>query len=377
MRSTVFVFLSISTLFINIAQAQSNELIIQGQTGKLFLSHMVEAKETWYSIGRLFNIGPKALAAYNNLDMDKPLIIGQQVEIPLTTANFSQTTQKIAGEALVPVYHLVAEKEWMYRISINHNKVPIGSLEKWNHITKDQVRAGMYLVVGFLKVKTALSAYAKQPPPTPVSQESSANSAATATPMATLTAPPTAGSSPTTNSGKTSPGPVNERSDTTPMTMNKPPAGKKATTPVGQISSFSETTKTGDKTGGKEDKKTNATPPKEETAASPVKTTPINFNGGYFRSDFSEGSKTANGTAGTFKSTSGWQDGKYYALMNNVAVGTIVKLTLPSTGRSVYVKVLGSLPDMKESAGLLIRISNAAASELSIEESKFGVEINY
>ncbi len=178
MRSKTFVSLSISFLFLHFAQAQSNELIIQGQTGKLYVSHMVEAKETWYSIGRLFNIGPKALSTYNKLDMEKPLIIGQMVDIPLTTVNFVQTTQKAAGESLVPVYHLVGDKEWMYRISLNHNKVPIGSLEKWNHISKDQVRAGIYLVVGFLtsedgiaglrETTTARTGFHPQPRRTPI-----------------------------------------------------------------------------------------------------------------------------------------------------------------------------------------------------------------
>ena len=77
--------------------------------------------------------------------------------------------------------------------------------------------------------------------------------------------------------------------------------------------------------------------------------------------DFSDGGKSSSGQAGIFKSTSGWQDGKYYALMNNATVGTIVKVTDQPSGKIVYVKVLGQLPDMKESANLAIRISNAAA----------------
>ena len=40
-------------------------------------------------------------------------------------------------------------------------------------------------------------------------------------------------------------------------------------------------------------------------------------------------------------------------------------------------KSLGQLPDMKESNGLLIRISNAASAELGLGEGKFPVEIKY
>jgi hypothetical protein len=102
------------------------------------------------------------------------------------------------------------------------------------------------------------------------------------------------------------------------------------------------------------------------------------FNGGFFGSDFSESGKSVSGPASTFKSTSGWQDGKYYALMNNVPVGTIVRINVPATNKTVYAKILGQLPDMKESAGLTIRMSNAAAGELGeAEGGKFGVEVKY
>ncbi len=105
--------------------------------------------------------------------------------------------------------------------------------------------------------------------------------------------------------------------------------------------------------------------------------TPLNFKGGFFRSDFTDAGRTATGMAGTFKSTSGWQDGKYYALMNNVPVGTIVKVMDPATSKSIYAKVLGQLPDMKESAGLTIRISSAAANELGAADAKFNVEAKF
>jgi hypothetical protein len=63
--------------------------------------------------------------------------------------------------------------------------------------------------------------------------------------------------------------------------------------------------------------------------------------------------------------------------MNNVTVGTIVRITDPTSNKSVYAKILGQLPDMKESAGLTIRISNAAAAELGEGEARFNVQVNY
>ena len=101
------------------------------------------------------------------------------------------------------------------------------------------------------------------------------------------------------------------------------------------------------------------------------------FKGGYFKNLHDNSGKNATGVSGIFKSTSGWKDGKYYALMNNVTIGTIVKVNFPSTNKSIYAKVLGELPDMKESTGLALRISDAAASELGAANNKFTVEVVY
>lgn len=83
-----------------------------------------------------------------------------------------------------------------------------------------------------------------------------------------------------------------------------------------------------------------------------------------------------NGDAASFKTTSGWNDRKYYALINDVAPGTIIRITA-TNGRSVCAKVLGALPDMKENKTLLLRISNAAASVLQTGDGKFTLKVMY
>ena len=375
MRLSAVLLLFVSSLFVKPAQCQSDELTIQGQTGKLYLQHTVVAKENWYSVGRLYNLSPKVIAPFNNLTLANPLTIGQQLEIPLTATNFSQNEVKDASETLVPVYHVVQEKEWMYRVSVNNNKVPIPSLEKWNHITRDQVHAGMHLIVGFLKVKTALSAFAK-----------SGNREDVAVKTPAVTKPPV-----TTNpTGST------EENNTVVAPSNvpppPPPVKKQPVKPAD--AAMTDTKQDKDADGDAQLYKTPVVnkPPvtanENTTAASstappPVKNTTtvntpaINFNGGFFKSDYSNAGKSADGQAGTFKSTSGWQDGKYYALMNNLPVGTIVRITSTNTRKSIYAKVLGQLPDMKESAGLTIRVSNAAASELGEGEGRFAAEVRY
>jgi hypothetical protein len=354
MRSSTALLILISCFFAKFARSQSNELLIQGQTGGLYLEHAVVAKENWYSVGRMFNIDPKALAPFNHSALTQPLMIGQLLQIPLTVTNFSQTGQKVVGETLVPVFHITEDKEWLYRVSVTHNKVPVTNLEKWNNIRPEQMHAGMHLIVGYLKVKTSQSALAKMPFPAPVVASvppPPAVSTLGGDPESPVAKVPV--SSPQVSAPQASTAPASAAPVTT-LPVTKPPV----TTPPGASKASAATTTT--------------------TTAPAASTPPVpHFNGGAFRADFTDGGHSATGPAGVFKSTSGWQDGKYYALMNNATIGAIVKITDPVSGKSVYAKILGQLPDMKESAGLTIRISNAAAAELGEGEGRFSAQVSY
>ena len=332
-RKSLAIFL---IFFITHSAFAQSGLDIQGVTPDLHLTHTISNRDTWYSIGRLYNINPKEAATYNLTTIEKPLAIGQQIKIPLTRVNFSQTGIKHADEVFVPLFHTVQPKEWMYRISVNHNRVPIETLEKWNNISRDNATAGTRLIVGYLKVKQSQSALA-----------SSAVSTASTT---VVTREP-----PVTKKEEIvkTPEPVKQDPVKTQETVKKEQPLKKQETPA-----IAEGTKTDEEAESK-------------TIAN------VNFKGGYFKNLYDASGKSASGVSGIFKSTSGWSDGKYYALMNNVPVGTIVRVNFPSTNKNIYAKVLGQLPDMKESSGLTIRISDAAATELGAGNGKFAVDVKY
>ncbi|MFN2439779.1 MAG: LysM peptidoglycan-binding domain-containing protein, partial [Chitinophagaceae bacterium] len=140
MKKSLFILL---ISFCSIKGFTQNE--IQSTEKGLHLKHSVAAKENFYSIGRLFNVPAKEIAAYNNLDMEKGLSIGQTLLIPLTSSNFSQTT-----DSGTPVYYVVGQQEGLYRVSTKHNKVLMANLRKWNHLTSDEITPGQKLIVGFI-----------------------------------------------------------------------------------------------------------------------------------------------------------------------------------------------------------------------------------
>jgi LysM repeat protein len=85
------------------------------------------------------------------------------------------------------------------------------------------------------------------------------------------------------------------------------------------------------------------------------------------------------GKASTFKSESGWSDGRFYILNSSLKTGLVVKITNSSTGVFLYAKVVGPLPDIKQNHGLSLRLSSAAATMLGFweEEKSFDLSWEY
>ena len=321
------VFFSIITS--NCLLAQQNTLEIKGSGTNLFVEHKVAPKESFYSIGRLYNVDPKELASYNHLQFENGLNIGQDLKIPLEKNNFTQKESAAKGEALVPVYHTVAPKETLYRLGVTYNKVPLSSIKKWNHLPSNEVTVGSQMIVGFLKVDKNQSLLESQ----------------TAHPATNVAVVPQA------EQGEKKHGAL---FDPTPAVKEPEPE--------------------------KIEKKEIVEPENRATTASTKSA--INFSGGYFKNLYSQQTEKkspfyATGSVGVFKSTSGWQDGKYYCFNNDAAPGTILKITNNATGKIVYAKVLDAIPDIKQNAGLTVILSNAAAEELGASENRIDCTLSY
>lgn len=335
------------TTIISFSLAAQSDLIVQSQGDKLYLNHTVAAKENLYSIGRLYNISPREIAPFNGLTITSGLEIDQVIKVPLTTENFIQ--RKAVGgadEIFVPLYHLVAEKEGLFRIGQNASKVSADYLKEWNGLSSENISVGQKLVVGFLKVKKEVSALAATSNINRVGGAVPASFLGESVAAAPVSTPATPAQAPATNTVQT---------DRTPAPVNTGATTQSQTTPA------STTSTTGTASGGTTD------------------------GAGFFKPVYQQQSKSSNafrsesGSAAIFKSTSGWQDAKYYALMNNITPGTIVRVTNPGNNRIIFAKVLGELPPGKENDGLLIRISNSAAAELRIsdKEPTFRAEVAY
>ncbi len=319
----------------SILWAQQDNLEIKGTGSSLYVEHIVTPKENFYSVGRMFNINPKELASYNHLHFASGLNIGQVLKIALSKNNFTQEEIAQPNEALVPVYHTVTAGETLYRLGVNYNKVSLASIKKWNHLMSDELSVGHRMIVGFLKVDKEQSSLANEHP------------------MANV---------------QIAPEPKEEKP------VEKSPEIKTETTQTVQATT-PENTKTTE---------TKPEAPQPQNTALTVTPTNNSTNGseGYFKNLYERqiNGKTTidkSGTAGVFKSTSGWQDEKFYCFSNDASAGTVLKITNNTTGKSVYAKVLDAIPDISQNDGLITVISNAAAEKLGAGYNKFDCIVSF
>lgn len=303
--------------------AQQLPLLVKtDKNGTFFLEHTVGPKENFYSIGRIYNISPRVYAPYNNLELSSTLSIGQVLRIPLNEVNFYQGGLRNENEVVVPLYHVVKSGETLQRISQQYGSAG-SNIQSWNNLRSEALAPGQRIIIGFLKVDKNLSPLAAQG--MPVRSE----------PNTVL-----------------SPAPAEQPK------VEKPASAIPETKPEApsQQSRLEERN------------------PQVYTAV---------YNGvGYFMSEYN--AQTNNGKragaaqtfkSGVFKSNSGWEDGKYYVLMEGVERGTIVKIINPANGKMIYAKVLAGVEETSPGSGLQLRISNAAAAQLGIYADTFTVDV--
>jgi hypothetical protein len=315
-------------------------------------SHKVEPKESLYSIGRKYKVHPKELAEYNNISLSQGVQIGQVIKIPskkkmepLGDENASETKSvkkemKSEDEIILSetksdnklissaIMHKVQKKETLYQIS-KKNNVSVEEIKKWNHLSVNGVNEGTELIVGYEKENPKMK---------------------------------------------------NSESD---QTLNNPKTStKKVKT---KIAAKEEAQNSSNETANTENIELKPNEKKIEQNSNSNKNAEEHkdFNGGYFGSDYNRQINDKSipteqkGTASTFKSTSGWDDKRYYCLFNSVKSGTIVKVLNPLNQKYIYAKVLDAIPDLKQNEGVAIIISKAASEQLTVATDKFDVELSY
>jgi LysM repeat protein len=221
------------------------------------------------------------------------------------------------GENCLPVYYLVQQSEGLYRIGKNHGDMKVAAIKELNHLKSESVSIGQELFMGYILVsdKDVL-----------ISEQTAPAGSGVAVAIETQAVPEP------------------QKADT------------KADKPAEVIPSKN-------------------TPAKKTIGDSSL----LTFRGkSFFETSYKEGPNKQILKASTFKSESGWNDGKYYALVDGIDQGFILKVKNTINNAVIYVKIVGPLPHVKNAENIKIRISSAGMMALGFfYDDLYDLEINY
>jgi LysM repeat protein len=122
---------------------------VEPQTDPENKTHIVEAKQTLFSISRMYNVTVSDIKLWNNLSSNE-LEIGQQLEIK--SKETSVTSQPIVPQPQVftsegDKTHVVIQSETLYSISRQYS-VGVDDIKKWNNLLSNEISIGQQLIVG-------------------------------------------------------------------------------------------------------------------------------------------------------------------------------------------------------------------------------------
>jgi LysM repeat protein len=146
-------FLSIGSLLFSIsclAAAPIDSVGVEVLNGKKVIVHKVEARESYYSISRKYNVSPQLTIQFNN---NKSLQIGVLVKVPTNKAFGSESVVNVevnskpsmAANTAVVEYK-VGAKETFYSISRKFNTT-IEAIKTLNKISGNSLAAGQIIKI--------------------------------------------------------------------------------------------------------------------------------------------------------------------------------------------------------------------------------------
>lgn len=309
---------------------------------KPFITHVIKKGESLSALASKYHTSVGDIMRLNKMNQKSQLKIGETIKIPSSkTTSAGAPVKKVNETAVIKtpdrktdtkaVTHVVQKGETLYQISKKYD-VPILTLLNLNNLATADIKTGQVLIIK------------ETPPLNPTSEQATTKENDVRVEAAT-------------NEVASSPAETTQASLPASDSSNNNSSVDNNSTPK---KSFDDPVSSENKSVSKPSGNISPT--------------------GYFTSAYGvdvEGRdlQTKTGTAMAFKTSSGWEDKKYYILMNDVPPGSIVKIT--TGNKTIYAKVLWSLGKMKENEGLDFRISNAAAAALGINDSKFNLTVIY
>ncbi|HLK98150.1 MAG TPA: LysM peptidoglycan-binding domain-containing protein [Hymenobacter sp.] len=327
--SAAFVFSGFSVLASPRPVAPPDSIGVEYRGGKMLIKHRAVPGETLYGLSRRYKV-PVDQIVEANAGQKGSLVTGQIVLIPRQRAVMNTPAAPKAATAAAPAasgaaqalptdargnhVYKVQPGQTLFAIARKFNTTPQAIGQLNGFAPTYNVRSGQTLIVA------AGSAPAHRETPAPV---------------APITREPVVATTPTT------PAPAPTRPTPAPLLTRPEPAAKPR---------------------DKDTTTTSAASPAKEEERAPVRASEIVRR------------VTESGLATSIPNST---TDKYLALHKTASVGTIMQVRNIMNGQSVYVRVIGPLPDTGENNNILVRLSPRAVQRLSTPDARFRVETSY
>jgi len=158
------IYLSAFVLFaLNIANAKANtgrdSIGVENNNGKKLIVHQIVAKDTYYSVGRRYNVSPKDIMAYNeNKYLQVGVIIKVPTNLPWESTNVSTPVSSSSDGGIIE--HTVKAKENLNMLAEKYGTTII-EIKRLNNLSGNNLSIGQVL-----KIATK-GAVAETPNPAP------------------------------------------------------------------------------------------------------------------------------------------------------------------------------------------------------------------
>ncbi len=344
---------------------------VEKKGGKRYILHRVDEGQTLYAIARRYGRSVADIKAANP-DMNESVRYDQLVRIPIPDGALSKKEEKAIDKAIRKEekeqkreakidgktastetkstarnekdakkgddpakagIHVVEPGQTLYSLAIRYG-VPQSDLRKWNSLSNDNVLIGQALIVSE-KAYVARSPTPTAPAKTPDAPVKT-SPARSAEPRPAPTPPRKSEESPEPKPERPASGSDNRRPDTPPPTTD------------------------GSTVAGNKPAEVIIEPPRAgNDAPMPIRGRRISDSGVAEMIDGTDGS------------------GKYLALHRTAPIGTLVQVRNEFNNQSVWVKVVGRLPNTGVNDKILIKLSTQAFAKLSPEDRRFRAEVSY
>ena len=300
---------------------------IESRNGKTFVLHRVEAKETVFALSRRYHVTVDQIVNAN-ANIQSGLSIGQMVYIPRATQSgtteslptTSGTTAPVAAAATAKTFVVDAQGNKIHRVA---PKQTLYAISRLYAVSSDDLKKWNNLTSNEISVGDDLIVGVGSKPTTAPQYVPELDDDVESTKP--VTAAP------------------DEVAISTPAPQPAEPLSRTPAAPAGKSQ------------------------PVITASSAPVERT-VTGSGSISKI-------TENGLAEILENRT--ENNKYLALHKTAPIGTILQVKNVSNGQSVYVRVIGKLPEDAANDKVIVKLSNRAYQKLAAASNQFRVEVSY